>query len=180
MSLSQITCLARSSTEHLPTTAPHRQGSTITCSPWTTNSSLKATTKTTNNNHNTNRRQRVVSYSEAPDSSPSSRYDAETSVDAEVAEYALNFLWLDKNLAVSVDQVFGRGHRSPVTEYFFWPREDAWERLKDALEEKDWIGHQEKVTLLNTCTEVINYWQAEEKPSVLDAIEKYPQCAFQG
>jgi 30S ribosomal protein 3 len=124
-----------------------------------------------------NNRQGVISYSESPDS-PSQ--PADESVDAEVAEYALNFLWLDKNLAVSVDQVFGRGHRSPVTEYFFWPREDAWEALKAALEQKDWISHQDKVTLLNTCTEVINYWQAEDKPSVTDAIEKYPQCSFQG
>ncbi len=102
------------------------------------------------------------------------------SADPQSAEYSLNFLWLDKNLAVSVDQVFGRGHRSPITEYFFWPREDAWERLKSALEEKDWIGQQDKVALLNTCTEVINYWQDEERPSVQDAIAKYPNCSFQG
>lgn len=103
-----------------------------------------------------------------------------TTADPQTAEYSLNFLWLDKNLAVSVDQVFGRGHRSPITEYFFWPREDAWEKLKSALEEKDWISHQDKVALLNTCTEVINYWQDEERPSVQDAIAKYPHCCFQG
>lgn len=103
-----------------------------------------------------------------------------TTADPQTAEYSLNFLWLDKNLAVSVDQVFGRGHRSPITEYFFWPREDAWEKLKSALEEKDWISRQDTVALLNTCTEVINYWQDEERPSVQDAIAKYPQCSFQG
>ncbi|KAI8105031.1 hypothetical protein M9435_000204 [Picochlorum sp. BPE23] len=99
----------------------------------------------------------------------------------ETAEYSLNFLWLDKNLAVSVDQVFGKGrHRSPVTEYFFWPGEDAWEELRQALEQRDWISNQEKIVLLNTCTEVINYWQRDERPSVTDAMQAYPNCSFQG
>jgi 30S ribosomal protein 3 len=109
---------------------------------------------------------------------------SETTVqEAESSEYSLSFLWLDKNLAVSVDQVFGRGHRSPVTEYYWWPREDAWENLKQALderEERDWITSSDKIQLLNTLTDVINYWSAEDKPSVRDAIAKWPGCSFQG
>lgn len=99
------------------------------------------------------------------------------------SEYALSFLWLDKNLAVAVDQVFGRGHRSPITEYYWWPREDAWERLKQVLderEEKSWMSTADKVKLLNTLTDVINYWSAEEKPSVRDAISQFPGSLFQG
>lgn len=98
----------------------------------------------------------------------------------EDAQYALNFLWLDKNIAVSVDQVLSRGHRSPVTEYFFWPRKDAWEELKAALEEKSWIGERERVLLLNRCTEVINYWQDENKHSLAEASAKFEDCKFFG
>lgn len=99
---------------------------------------------------------------------------------AEEATYSLNFLWLDKNIAVAVDQVFSRGHRSPVTEFFFWPRKDAWEELKASLEGKAWIGEREKVLLLNRCTEVINYWQDENKHSAKEAASKFPDCKFQG
>ena len=98
----------------------------------------------------------------------------------EDSDFALNFLWLDKNIAVSVDQVFARGHRSPVTEFFFWPRKDAWEELKAALEAKPWIGERSKVLLLNRCTEVINYWQDEDKHSLADAQAKFNDCKFLG
>lgn len=32
-----------------------------------------------------------------------------------------------------------------MTEYFFWPRKDAWEELKAALDARSWIGEREKV-----------------------------------
>ncbi|KAL4436950.1 hypothetical protein ABPG75_004089 [Micractinium tetrahymenae] len=96
------------------------------------------------------------------------------------AEFALNFLWLDKNIAVAVDQVFAQGQRSPVTEYFFWPRKDAWEELKASLDSRSWIGEREKVLLLNQCTEVINFWQDESKHSLEQAREQFPNCKFSG
>ena len=52
-----------------------------------------------------------------------------------VSFFRLSFLWLDKNIAVSVDQVTKKaGAATPITEFFFWPRRDAWEELKDCLE----------------------------------------------
>ena len=33
-----------------------------------------------------------------------------------------------------------QGQRSPVTEYFFWPRKDAWEELKATLDTRGWVG----------------------------------------
>jgi len=96
-------------------------------------------------------------------------------------QFALNFLWLQKNVAVAVDQLFDQTKKSPVTEYFFWPRVDAWEELKDALEAKPWVQERDKIILLNKATEIINFWQDNEpKKTVDEAREAFPDCTFQG
>ena len=86
-------------------------------------------------------------------------------------------------MAFAVDQTFGKGQHSPITEYFFWPQDDAWENLKSVLEAKDWIPAAEKVTLLNTVTEVINYWTPQENVAQNtgdQAKAKFPDCNFVG
>lgn len=96
-------------------------------------------------------------------------------------EYKLNFIWTERNIAVAVDQVYSRGQISPLTEYFFWPRKDAWEELRLALEARPWISERDKVILLNRTTEVINYWQQDgEKPTLEQVRAAIPDCSFMG
>lgn len=107
--------------------------------------------------------------------------EMDPSLQAAPAEFQLNFLWMDKNIAVAVDQVFAKGQKSPVTEYFFWPRMDAWEELRAALESRPWIDERSKILLLNKTTEVINYWQDEETThTIADATAKFEECSFRG
>lgn len=54
--------------------------------------------------------------------------------------------------SLAVDQVLPSGVVTPLTEYFFWPRKDAWEELKAALERKGWIPERDRVVLLNRAT----------------------------
>lgn len=97
-------------------------------------------------------------------------------------EYKLNFIWTEKNIAVAVDQVYSRGQVSPLTEYFFWPRKDAWDELRMALEARPWIPERDKVILLNRTTEVINTWQVEGdvRPSLEAVRADFPDCSFMG
>ncbi|KAG2494069.1 hypothetical protein HYH03_007712 [Edaphochlamys debaryana] len=94
-------------------------------------------------------------------------------------EYRLNVLWTDKNLAVAIDQVYSRGQVSPLTEYYFWPRQDAWEELRMNLESRPWISERDRIILLNRLTQLINFWQDEEvKHTVEEARAEFPDCAF--
>ncbi|WP_373480622.1 30S ribosomal protein PSRP-3 [Geminocystis sp.] len=101
----------------------------------------------------------------------------ETKIDS---RFVLKVVWLDKDVALAVDYVISKG-TSPLTAYYFWPRSDAWQELKDELDKKNWITDGEKIQLLNQATEVINFWQEKGRvTSMFQAQQKFPEVVFSG
>lgn len=97
-----------------------------------------------------------------------------------MSKFTFKILWLENNIAIAIDHVVGKSF-SPLTSYFFWPRNDAWDQLKNDLESKPWISENEKVALLNQATEIINFWQEKGKnKSLIQAQEKFPDFIFAG
>lgn len=96
--------------------------------------------------------------------------------------FILKFLWLEKNIAVALDQKVGE-KTIPLTEYFFWPQKDAWEEMKLYLENEKWIPQSDAIVLLNQITEVINFWQEKEnstKKELITVREKFNNALFIG
>ncbi|XP_055828316.1 30S ribosomal protein 3, chloroplastic-like [Solanum dulcamara] len=71
----------------------------------------------------------------------------------------LKFIWMEKNIGISLDQVIPGHGTIPLSPYYFWPRKDAWEELKVMLESKPWISQKQTIILLNQATDIINLWQ---------------------
>ncbi|XP_059282736.1 small ribosomal subunit protein cS23-like [Lycium ferocissimum] len=77
----------------------------------------------------------------------------------EKCRLVLKFIWMEKNIGISLDQVIPGHGTIPLSPYYFWPRKDAWEELKVMLESKPWISQKQVIILLNQATDIINLWQ---------------------
>lgn len=77
----------------------------------------------------------------------------------------LKLIWMQKAIGVALDQVIPGFGTIPLSPYYFWPKEDAWEQLKMLLESKPWISRKQMHILLNQATDVINLWQESRSNS---------------
>nr|YP_009546403.1 putative ribosomal protein 3 [Gelidium gabrielsonii]YP_009546626.1 putative ribosomal protein 3 [Gelidium kathyanniae]YP_009564918.1 putative ribosomal protein 3 [Gelidium coulteri]YP_009565118.1 putative ribosomal protein 3 [Gelidium galapagense]YP_009565318.1 putative ribosomal protein 3 [Gelidium sinicola]AYO27751.1 putative ribosomal protein 3 [Gelidium gabrielsonii]AYO27974.1 putative ribosomal protein 3 [Gelidium kathyanniae]QBA96269.1 putative ribosomal protein 3 [Gelidium coulteri len=97
-----------------------------------------------------------------------------------MSKFTFKILWLENNVGIAIDHIIGN-NLSPLTSYFFWPRNDAWEELKNELESKPWINETEKIEILNQATAIINFWQETGKnKSLKKAHDRFPDFIFTG
>lgn len=99
-----------------------------------------------------------------------------------MSSFRLKFLWFgSKGIAVSLDQVFSDLSVLPITQFFFWPRSDAWDDMRLCLKSKSWVSSNDLVLILNQLTEVINFWQEKNDLNVESLEElkiRFPNAEF--
>jgi 30S ribosomal protein 3 len=93
-------------------------------------------------------------------------------------ELQLKVLWLKNVLGLAIDQKVTK-HLYPVTQYYFWPRTEAWDQLKLELDSKGWLPEKEKVLILNLATDVITHWRANRNTDSIDTVQnQFKEAVF--
>lgn len=95
-------------------------------------------------------------------------------------KFTLKIIWLNYSIGIAIEHIVNKGY-SPLSLYFFWPRNDAWTQIKIELESKPWISNDDKVDLLNKVTFMINYWQENKMTlSIIQLEKQFPELVFCG
>ena len=81
----------------------------------------------------------------------------------------LKVLWAKNFLGLAIDQVNVK-QNLPLTVYYFWPKTEAWEQLKLELDSKPWIKDEERVQLLNSASEIMNFWRESRSTVALQKV----------
>ena len=82
----------------------------------------------------------------------------------------LRILWHKDTLGLAIDQTF-LNKVCPLTQYYFWPRTEAWELLKLDLDAKPWLTETEKVIILNLSTDIITQWRINRSNVDIESIK---------
>ncbi len=83
----------------------------------------------------------------------------------------LRVFWLKDALGLAIDQTF-LDQVYPLTQYYFWPRTEAWEQLQLDLDTKTWLSENEKLVILNIATDVIEHWRNYRNRSNLEGFTR--------
>ena len=86
----------------------------------------------------------------------------------ESQQLKLKVLWLKNVLGLAIDQTVIK-QSYPLTQYYFWPRTEAWDQLKLELDSKPWLSEKEKISTLNLATDIISHWRTNRNT---DAVQK--------
>ena len=96
----------------------------------------------------------------------------------EQKQLKLRVLWLKNVLGLAVDQTILK-QSYPLTQYYFWPRTEAWDQLKLELDSKPWLSEKEKIIILNIATDIINYWRTNRITERVENLStKFSEATF--
>lgn len=74
------------------------------------------------------------------------------------SNYLFKIIWGKRYVGIAIDKLLNSNQTLPITTFFFWPRENGWELLRNQLLSKPWITKEERINILNGSNKIINYW----------------------
>lgn len=77
----------------------------------------------------------------------------------------LKFFWSSKKIAFALDDKVS-GRFTPLTPFYFFPKENGWEKIKKELKNKLWISNNVSLALLNSLTKVIEFWKMNKDKDI--------------
>jgi len=77
-------------------------------------------------------------------------------------KFKIKILLLHDSIGIAVDQIY-LDNISALTNYYFWPKTDAWKLIQLEIGSKDWLSKNEKIVILNRLTEILNSWKETQK-----------------
>ena len=96
----------------------------------------------------------------------------------ESQQLKLKVLWLKNVLGLAIDQTVTK-QSYPLTQYYFWPRTEAWDQLKLELDSKPWLSEKEKIVILNLATDIITHWRTNRNADAVNKIANtFSEAAF--
>ena len=78
-------------------------------------------------------------------------------MNSKVFQLKLEVSWSKNCLGLAIMEV-GMNQRYFLTPYYFWPKTEAWEQLKLELDAKLWLTKEQKINILKTTSNVMNFW----------------------
>ena len=69
---------------------------------------------------------------------------------------------LNDSIGVAIDQIY-LNNIIALTNYYFWPKTDAWKLIQIEIGSKNWLNENEKILILNRLTEILNSWKKSQK-----------------
>jgi 30S ribosomal protein 3 len=96
----------------------------------------------------------------------------------ESQQLKLKVLWLKNVLGLAIDQTVIK-QSYPLTQYYFWPRTEAWDQLKLELDSKPWLSEKEKIIILHLATDIITHWRTNRNTDAVNKIANtFSEAAF--
>jgi len=95
-------------------------------------------------------------------------------------QFQIRVLLIKNTIGIAVDQIYEQQQCIHLTNYYFWPRNDAWELIRLEINSKAWISNTDKISILNQITKILNKWTKNNESSKSEVFDnEYDKFNYQ-